>query len=130
VRSEDRTNSRLFRLLSRSLLREGMAVRFRAHGRSMFPAIADGDLVEVHPHQSHAIGDVVLLDGDDGIRAHRVISATNHQIVTRGDSCREADASNTIDSVIGRVARVITKGGQRTPHTIRTRLRQFLSSLR
>jgi hypothetical protein len=96
----------------------------------MFPAIADGEVVEVQPHERHAIGDVILLNGDDGIRAHRVIKSTQDQVVTRGDSCCEIDAPDATTSIIGRVTRVITNHGQRTPHTVRTRLRQFLSRLR
>ena len=127
MRSEVRSNSRLFRLLSRSLLQEGFAIRFRAHGRSMFPAIADGDVVEVHPNERHSTGDVILLDGAEGIRAHRVIQSTNNQIVTRGDSCSEADAAEKSDSIVGRVAVVITGAGRHSPHTFRTRLRKLFS---
>jgi SOS-response transcriptional repressor LexA len=96
----------------------------------MFPAIADGDIVEVHPEGSHSAGDVVLLEGEDSIRVHRVMSSAGEQIVTRGDSCFESDAAGKSDSILGRVSAVITDTGRHAPHTLRTRLRQILSRLR
>src|SRR3954469_6277328 len=102
VRSEVRTDSNLFRVLSRLLLERGIEVRFRAHGRSMFPAIADGDLLEVSAIAPHRAGDVVLVESEDGIRAHRVISSSRERIVTRGDSCVEADAAANSTLVLGR----------------------------
>jgi hypothetical protein len=130
VRSEIRTDSNLFRVLSRLLLERGIAVRFRAHGRSMFPAIADGDVLEVSTIAPHRAGDVVLVESQDGIRAHRVISSNRERIVTRGDSCLEADAGANPSLVLGRVTRVLTSNRRRSPHTLRTRLRQLFSRVR
>jgi hypothetical protein len=130
VRSEVRTDSNLFRVLSRLLLERGIAVRFRAHGRSMFPAIADGDVLEVSAIAPHRAGDVVLVQSQEGIRAHRVISSTRERIVTRGDSCLEADAGANTGSVFGVVTGILTSDGRRSPHTLRTRVRQLLVRVR
>jgi len=129
VRSEVRFDSRLFRSLSRSLLREGLSIRFRAHGRSMFPAIADGEDLHVEPSLVAHAGDVVLADGEFGLRAHRVLSQTSGGIVTRGDSCIEDDAPGSRDSVLGSVSHVIAKGKRRRPHTLRSRILQIFSWL-
>jgi hypothetical protein len=130
VRSEVRANSRLFRALSRTLLEQGIGVRFRAQGRSMFPAVANGDVLEVHPSTTQQPGDVILIESIDGLRAHRIVSANSEQIVTQGDSCHEPDRPASSDSILGRVAVVVTATGRRAPHTLRTRLRQMLSRFR
>lgn len=85
MRTEARADSRMFGELLRSLLRDGLAVRFQARGRSMFPAIADGDVVQV---EAGAVGrgEVALVETADGFRAHRVVGMSNH-VVTRGDCC-------------------------------------------
>jgi SOS-response transcriptional repressor LexA len=127
VRSEDRQDTKLFRTLSRSLLKGGFAIRFRARGRSMFPAISDGDVLEVQPALSSRPGDVVLLESDDdGVRAHRVIDLDAQSVITRGDACVEPDAVSHSSAVLGRVSSVVTKDGQRRPDTWRTRLRTIL----
>jgi len=91
VQSEVRSDSRLFTELLRSLLAEGISVRFRAHGRSMYPAIADGDCLQVDPVARAANhGEVVMVENRDGLRAHRV-TQTN-ALLTRGDSCLHDDA--------------------------------------
>lgn len=130
MRSEVRADSRLFRALSEALLGRGYSVRFRATGRSMFPAIADGDIVEVSPQEDNSTGDVVLLANDERLLAHRIVDAQDRKIVTRGDSCSENDQSHTPATVLGRVSAVVTTTGERAPHTLRSRLRTFLSRLR
>lgn len=136
MRSEIRADSRLFRALSRTLLAHGYSVRFRASGRSMFPAIADGETVEVVPDASPIPGDVILFATDDSLLAHRVVRASPTAIVTRGDACFETDRPAVVTTVLGRIASVITPSGPRAPHTWRTRLRRlsgrlhFLSGIR
>ncbi len=94
----------------------------------MFPAIADGDIVEVTPQQG-GTGDVVLLANDERLLAHRIVASEASHIVTRGDSCSEDDqAANP--TVLGRISTVFTTNGPRAPHNLRTRLRTFLSRIR
>ena len=131
MQSEVRADSNLFRVLSRALLGEGTAIRFRARGRSMFPAIADGDEIEIHPAVSARAGDVVLVESPEGLRTHRVVAVKNDVLVTRGDSCAENDVDCKADDVVGTVSSVICENGRgRRPHTLRTRLLQLWSRLR
>jgi len=129
VRSESRADSRLFRALSRSLLDRGYSIRFRAGGRSMFPAISDGDIVEVSPQENVSTGDVVLISSDECLLAHRIVASDHGEFVTRGDSCCEDDHTRHA-AVLGRISSVVTASGPRAPHTFRTRLRAFFSRLR
>ena len=99
MRTESRADSRMFGELLRSLLKDGVAVRFQARGRSMFPAIDDGDVVQVEAG-SVGRGDVALVETAEGFRAHRVVGASN-RIVTRGDCCFGEDPY--IAEIIGSV---------------------------
>jgi len=102
MRSETRTDSRLFGGLLRTLLREGMAVRFQAHGRSMYPAIADGNVVQVEPAATPAArGDVVVVETNDGLRLHRV-TRSSANLRTRGDCCVEHDGE--VEQLAGQIA--------------------------
>jgi len=61
-----------------ALLREGQAVRFRAAGLSMEPAIRDGDDLTVAPVALGSVrrGDVLLYRSGGRLMAHRVIGRT------------------------------------------------------
>ena len=107
---EVREDSTLFRKLTRSLLRDGLGVRFEAKGHSMFPSIADGDVVEVVPAQARLrTGDVVLAETEQGWLAHRVAGGDAGAVVTRGDCCFDNDSAV---EVLGTV-RVADGGGSR-----------------
>ena len=64
-----------FQPVLRTLLEDGLTVRFRAGGRSMLPTIHDGDTLVVEPVNPASIrrGDVVVAEGPACVRAHRVV---------------------------------------------------------
>jgi len=95
----------------------------------MFPAIADGETVEISPATNNRTGDVVLLASDDRLLAHRIVGSCENMFHTRGDSCFEDDRPADRHSVFGYVSAVITPSGRRSPHTWRTRLRALVSRL-
>jgi phage repressor protein C with HTH and peptisase S24 domain len=130
LEAEDRKSTKLFRELSRSMLREGFAVRFRARGRSMFPAIHDDDLVTVAPVVAKAKkAEVVLTDSVDGVKVHRVERSSGETIRTRGDSCIEDDGALSRDAVLGRVVQVEDADGGRRPPRFRHNVRRLLRLL-
>jgi signal peptidase I len=63
------------------LLREGHKVRFRAPGKSMQPAVLDGDVLIVEPIEPAAIktGDIILYQVEERLIAHRVVSVEKVQ---------------------------------------------------
>jgi len=58
------------------LLQEGHRVQFRAPGKSMQPAVLDGDVLIVEPIEPAAIktGDIILYQAEERMIAHRVVS--------------------------------------------------------
>ncbi len=124
MRTESRADSRLFGTLLRSLLKEGISVRFEARGRSMFPAIADGHPIEVKAEKT-AHGDVALVENEDGFRVHRVLRSANG-VVTRGDCCFGEDPYPA--ELIGSVS---FGSGRRIPRQrLRSRVRRWIARWR
>ena len=105
-----------FVALARALLEDGRAVRFRAHGWSMHPAIDDGEAITVEPVRlAHVkVGDVLLCRRGHGVTAHRVIgidtSAEPRRLVLRGDAAAGPDKPIGDDDVLGRVVSVERDG--------------------
>ncbi len=116
MRSEIRRDSKLFRELSRSLLTKGISIRFIASGRSMFPAIRDGETVLVEPEDVRK-GDVLLVDTEEGLRVHRLQALRAGNLVTQGDSCSEAEVSSA-QAALGRVSKVFGIHRTRSPHRL------------
>lgn len=112
----DRRDSGRFLALAHSLLAEGRAVRFRASGWSMHPAIDDGEAITVEPIAAGTIrvGDVLLCRKGRGVVAHRVTaideSSEPRRLVLRGDAAATADKSIVDADVWGRVVAVERNG--------------------
>jgi len=87
------------------MLREGRAIELPAQGTSMLPLFAPGATIRVWPARAEdvRVGDVVLVDIDGQLVAHRLIQARAGRIVTRGDDMVEADAPLPATAIIGRV---------------------------
>jgi hypothetical protein len=92
----------------RALLEEGLAVRFRASGDSMHPALRDGDILIVEPVSAGRVrrGNVVLAQLKRGLTAHRVVAVTRdgdgrRWFTTRGDGVQECDAPFGPSSLLG-----------------------------
>jgi hypothetical protein len=113
--------SHAFGVLVRELLESGLHVRFRAAGRSMAPAVSDGDVVTIAPVDPAevAIGDVILCETWRGPLAHRVATVrvrnAARRFVLRGDRSLEDDAPIDGLQVRGRLIAVEHEG--RIDHT-------------
>ncbi len=113
-----------FQPVLRSLLADGLTVRFEAGGRSMLPTIHDGDTLVVEPVDPATIecGDVIVVEGPVCVRAHRVIGAGDDRaFVMQGDALRMADAP-----VLGKVAGVERYGQRRSVQGPVVKARVFL----
>jgi hypothetical protein len=110
-------HSKVFCAVVQSLLDEGLSVRFRASGRSMLPALRDGDCLTVAPARAAeiAVGDVVLCDTRRGPVAHRVSSIERladgeRRFSLRGDASLEGDGPVAAKQVRGRIVSVERDG--------------------
>lgn len=99
------------------LLGDGIAVRFRARGTSMHPAVRDGDILRVHPieHTVVHVGDIVLYcTPHNGIVVHRVVGISTHGeetiLLVKGDLSGTPDPGVPHRQVLGRVVSIERRG--------------------
>ena len=80
------SSKHLFQEICCKLLRAGHKVRFRAPGKSMQPAICDGDILIVEPVEPAAvkIGDIILYRAEENIVAHRVLDLKKSNVQSPG----------------------------------------------
>jgi hypothetical protein len=101
-------------------LARGISVTFRAAGDSMWPAIHDGDLINVVPASAEdlRIGDVLLCRSGTRLLAHRLVAITegagDRWLHLRGDAKGGCDAPVRAADVLGRVESVL-RGDSTTP---------------
>ncbi|MBP7867858.1 MAG: S24/S26 family peptidase [Acidobacteria bacterium] len=95
----------------------GAAVRFRARGNSMRPAIRDGDFITVHPlgELTPRRGDVLAfrLPGQPRLLVHRVRSCRRGRFLLQGDAVHSADGWVGAADALGIVTRVERGGAVR-----------------
>jgi hypothetical protein len=131
---EDRRDSAVFQELIAGLAASGLKFRFRARGRSMMPAIRDGEILHVMPADPATIrvADVVLFRDDAGFKAHRVVCKYANIFVTRGDTGIEADGAIRGEQIMGKVVakECIRTGRVIALHGLGPRLRKFASELK
>ena len=107
------------------LLKNGGKINFIAKGRSMAPAILDGDVVEVlriDDKMKLKKGDLVLYrDEEDNPVIHRIVQASPVLIV-KADNARLPDSAVSYDNLIGKV--IAIKRGMKIirPATSKTKI--------
>jgi len=101
--------------LAAAILRSGAAIRVRALGASMLPAIWPGDLLAITPVPYSAIraGEIVLCVRNGRFCIHRLIHVGSingdANWITRGDALADPDPGVPAEAILGRVSS-ITRG--------------------
>jgi Peptidase S24-like len=113
------------------LLASGCRLRFRATGRSMHPAIAEGEMITVERISVDDVrsGDIVLYRTQKCVIAHRVerIGRDSDRVtflLLRGDASEHCDDPVLPAQVLGRVVSVDREGRQIDLNSRRALLRQ------
>jgi signal peptidase I len=119
--------------ISGELLRAGYAVRFRAHGSSMRPAIRDGETITVESVETATVkpGDILFYRQRRRAVAHRVVSVTRQgdevvEFIVQGDAKAACDAPVKPSQVLGRV---LVEGRQCRRATLLSRVATFVLDL-
>jgi len=100
--------------LAAGLLRSGAAIRVRALGASMLPAIWPGDLLTITPVPVGVVrpGEIVLSVRNGRFCIHRLVqvgSASGADWITSGDALPDPDPAVPLTAILGRVSS-ITRG--------------------
>jgi uncharacterized repeat protein (TIGR01451 family) len=116
--TEDTPHSILFGSISQALLSAGLGFRFQARGRSMQPAIQDGEILHVQSVATRELKreDIVLFTDGAHYKAHRLIFADHAAdiFMTKGDAGREMDFMLRGSEIVGRVVAKEKGTGGRT----------------
>ncbi len=116
VTTFERARDQAISALVAETLGAGHAMKFRALGSSMIPAIWPGDLLTIKPVGTSfpEIGEVVLTLNERGLQAHRVVerqeTAPSTAIVTRGDAMTVCDPVAPTSAVLGLI---VARNGRR-----------------
>jgi signal peptidase I len=98
--------------LSKELVGSGIPVRFQVHGRSMYPLMRDGDIVEVASISVYdvQVGDVVFFRSGERLLAHRVtrfaLDEQGMYLRARGDGFLQEDPPIREADLVGRVVTI------------------------
>lgn len=107
---------RRFAEVTFDLLGSGQPVRFVVRGRSMHPALRDGEMVTVVPVEAAEVkvGDIILYRAGGGALAHRVIRTEERAgrpvFILRGDASATCDQPVEAAQVSGQVVSVLRGG--------------------
>jgi len=147
-------SGRLLLDLCEDLLARGRSVRFRAPGRSMYPAIREGETITVRPVSPSAVkvGDIILYRWEKGVIAHRVIRivldpakagapqgpkarcspsqssilSPHHLFVLQGDSSGACAEHVKPQQILGKVVAVDRAGRRIDLYSIPSKVRRLL----
>lgn len=103
----------IFNNLIADLLSRGHSVRFQAKGKSMHPAIQEGEGIGVAPVEPSQVkrGDIILYRIQSGLIAHRVVALTPHySFILRGDASVSCDKPVAPQQILGKVVCVERDG--------------------
>ena len=131
--------------LSTELLGRGKRVRFKAPGRSMYPAIRENEAITVEPIKPRdvKVGDIILYRSGESLVAHRVIriekgEGSASRFILREDTWGTLDEPVEAEQILGKVVSVERAGrnidlyGRRVKlrliaHTLASRLKRWVS---
>lgn len=112
----DVINNNIIKDTGFSLLSEGMNIRVRARGYSMYPTIKPGNAILIEPINLKGIpkpGEIIAIKRDKGFVVHRLVRITIKDgirlYIARGDSNAYADNPVTIDKIAGRISGPVNK---------------------
>jgi len=103
--------------LSEEVLKQGNRLRFRVKGYSMYPAILDGDVLEIEPLAAGRVrkGDIVFYRSPRGMMvAHRAVrvfdSAGAQRVIVKGDANTGEAEDIATQEILGRVTALERRG--------------------
>ena len=97
--------------LVREVVGNGGGIRVRAAGRSMWPTVPDGALVELAPLPARLPrGRIVLLDWNGTAVLHRVRRVRDDVVETQGDACLDRDPPTPRERIVAMAVSVEHEG--------------------
>ena len=94
------------------VLRQFRTARLAVTGSSMLPALWPGDVVTLRSCDSADLqaGQIVLVQCNENLIAHRIQSIAEDRIVTQGDSMPQCDLPLAASEILGQVVSILRNG--------------------
>ena len=139
--------AKIFPELISDLLANGLKVKFRAPGYSMYPTILHEDVITVEPVRPEEVqvGDIVLYRNENSVIAHRVIKIENKSsihtdsqssvispqsfFILRGDARPACDDPINAEQILGKVVSVERNGRCMNSYSLKIRLTFYVRRL-
>ena len=81
-------------------------INIKVSGNSMFPALKDGDLIDIQKKEKYIIGDIIVfLYEDTELLVHRLVAKSNGYYLFKGDNAFRIEKANA-NSIIGYVTHI------------------------
>ncbi len=103
------------------LLLASKKVQFVIKGRSMYPTLRTGDLVDVDPTEKETLetGDIVVFQKERELICHRLVEihekVSPHPLLTQGDATTHPDPPLSQQEILGKVISIERKGKKWIP---------------
>ena len=117
IMTNTKINHTIVKDISFSLLEEGLSVKIKADGYSMYPSIKPGSLICIEPIYNDLLprpGEIVAWKRSSGFVVHRLVRIEKKDdqtiFITRGDSCLNDDMPVT--ALAGKVVRIEDNQGK------------------
>lgn len=99
-------------LLRRTIARSNNMQLVKARGDCLAPLISDGEKVEIITSKKlPAVGSIVLVLTDQGLRMHRMYSYTDTHLITKSDNTLDFDSPTPLNRLIATAKSVIKNDG-------------------
>lgn len=92
------------------LLDEGLTIKVRAEGYSMYPSLKPGTVIIIEPYipgDAPVLGEIIAWKRDQDLVVHRVVRIVKNNegiyYITRGDSCKHEDQPVAASRIAGKV---------------------------
>lgn len=96
--------------LPEKLLENGISLRIRVTGASMFPIVRTGDKITIRHEKSPAVGDIIVFRREDRMVCHRLVRTFEKDGIkhyqTRGDAFYSPDEPIVGEQILGKVIRI------------------------
>jgi hypothetical protein len=93
--------------LASELLRSGGSIRMQALGTSMLPTVWPGDVLSIEGRPGRvSLGDLMLVQREQGVTVHRVVACDASRCITRGDAMPHDDPPAHPLDILGRVTTI------------------------
>jgi signal peptidase I len=96
-------------LISEDILNNGIDVRIKTSGPSMFPLIRTGDKVILRPEKNLKVGDIIVFKRDDQMVCHRLVRVFERDGIkyqTCGDTHFGLDEPILANQILGKVIKI------------------------